>query len=63
MTTDRSSVYASDSSFCMNVRYGGDSFDPLKTGDDISMSIIRNLAVSCEHSFDADGNHLCIKIT
>ena len=56
-------ISETDSSFCMNVRYGGDSFDPLKTGDDISMSIIRNLAVSCEHSFDADGNHLCIKIT
>lgn len=55
-------ISETDESFYMNVRYGGDSFDPTEKGDDISASIIRSLAKDIKHTFDKDGNHLCIKL-
>ena len=45
----------------MSIRYGGDRFDPLEEGDELSSRLIRGIASETKYVYDA-GNSLLIVI-
>ena len=45
----------------MSIRYGGDRFDPLAEGDELSSRLIRGIASETKYVYDA-GNSLLIVI-
>ena len=50
-----------DGTAALSVRYGGDRFDPLTDGDNLSAGLVKGIALETKHSFDED-NCLVIRV-
>ncbi|MBQ4364451.1 MAG: hypothetical protein II782_10670, partial [Oscillospiraceae bacterium] len=47
-----------DNTAAMEIYYGGDSYDPIKNGDEVSAAIVRKISDSSQHIYENGKNTL-----